>query len=1808
MAEVKNSFIKSKMNKDLDARLIPNGEYREGVNIQVSRSEGADVGALENVLGNDILVDLSSPNGVYIPGLTTIGMYSDDTSNNIYIFLTDFTETKLSTISGDTQREYNVASLNYYELANNFIWVYNTVSREAVLLVKGSFLNFSTTNPILSVNLLEDLLFWTDNRNQPRRINVSFANDDAANKSPTYYVNEDQISVASYNPFEAIDLYYLNKNAYNTNGGQGTTITVSSGNTPDWTVSLNAGTLVGIDPSKLIGAAVTWTGQATGVYVVKSYGGNVLVIEGTPDPSLTVGTVLTFNQNLSSSVYVTSMLDVNSPKLPNKTTTNPDYNANYSGDPDYLEDKFVRFSYRFRFEDGEVSIMAPFTQAAFIPKQDGYFLNPDVEGTPEPVGNTTDESAAYRSTIVDFMENKVNQILMQIPLPVQGKSLSADYKVSEIEILYKESDAIATKVVDTILATGPQGFGNMPDPNNLTGEAIPRTTTFVEYNYQGVKPYKTLPKGDLTRVYDKVPVRALGQEVISNRIVYSNFQDKHTPPASLEFNVGIFDKKIFDIGSTGVARNKAIWYTSMTEYPMHTVKQNRNYQVGVVLSDRYGRSSTTILSSTQKQGTTLDLSGDVATYQGGTIYHPYTPVPAGGAATDVQSWPGDSIKVLFNQAIGFSGGGASELPNLQTYWPGLYNGDATSASYNPLGWYSYKIVVKQNEQEYYNVYLPGILNGYPDAPAEPADPANTINFITLFGDNINKVPADLTEVGPDQKQYRSGVQLYGRVTPRSKTVAPIVQSPAFNTQFYPGTASDTTIALANQNSMLEQPTATPPKTTYLDIYQTESNPPLGRVTQSDVTNPIGSNPQPVAITTAYNFLLGVYETEPVESAIDIFWETSTSGLISDLNEAINAEGDSIAGITTGNGGSTWVFNLYEDILPSNSSAVTSSSQSVNSDYSAGTYSSVSFYPYYSSGVSDNPQDTEITIDSVVDGIGRDRSLDFFIKRTGGSPDSYLIYPSKSFYFGQNASIDESYVFTLSITDGDPGPNNGQVSTVIAYGNLSNVAPKIENCVASFNPTAGASVLKTYIATNGSADVTKNKEDLTYTLTQTPLLPTLTIVKDANNDGVLTDDPPRLNGPMVVVVTVTDAGGATDTCTTALNGSIGYRTLPLNEDFYTSGNKSIDGGPFIVNKGTESSGFFWTSSPNNGINDPITNAFSSVTVPPQAMNRTPVGGLILPDALNITTTGAGTETLSQPASIPLSPGWEWINTNRTAAASVAFDNSSTNSRIDTLGAFAYNGELTYGPPIGLTKGTAYIIVDFESSILDGVALQDAPGYIWPVYLQYRPLNRIGGWQDALDIEGAPIVFGQTQVNNNTISNSGSSQFAQTGVISNREKSEFTVAANTYDKFNAAESYNYGRFGFGNNSRPVKAVSRHLFAFGQCQAYRDQTTFAENPLAPDQIGDYRLQVRWPNGRNQILKNGLYVDGGKRVTIGLNNSNAEGEYNNYTQSQESAQVKLQFGDFYRPFQLGYKQNDLSYAYRVSGGFSVDIASAEQLSISSSNVVYAREWAFRYVSRFYIDSILTIPWEPGETTLPSGATNPRYNTQNVDAYYRYTSDLQAANSIDGNDYSNVEKDQFTPFGKNRSRWTILDRSWVAKFTPNGKKILKTSIPLQVLDEGGGGGGTNPQQPTGSSLLLPDGVTDGSQNVTMNEIRAANQPVPFILTFRGKDTNDVTAVRDAAKTFASNLSTLPFDPVNGNVLSGGNVEFYNSFPQSVNPNSFTPVVNVTFNSFSNNPTVLTYLEDPGLGATITITNSSLNSPIAGGGDNIFWIVLASIQ
>ena len=116
MPEIKNTFLKSKMNKTLDSRLIPNGEYRDAQNVSISRSEGSDVGALENVLGNRKLTSLKTDLGyledaknnakyfatdgdVVLNGLDIIGYFMDVTNDRIFLFLTDYADSSNDRLS-----------------------------------------------------------------------------------------------------------------------------------------------------------------------------------------------------------------------------------------------------------------------------------------------------------------------------------------------------------------------------------------------------------------------------------------------------------------------------------------------------------------------------------------------------------------------------------------------------------------------------------------------------------------------------------------------------------------------------------------------------------------------------------------------------------------------------------------------------------------------------------------------------------------------------------------------------------------------------------------------------------------------------------------------------------------------------------------------------------------------------------------------------------------------------------------------------------------------------------------------------------------------------------------------------------------------------------------------------------------------------------------------------------------------------------------------------------------------------------------------------------------------------------------------------------------------------------------------------------------------------------------------------------------------------------------------------------------------------------------------------------------------------
>ena len=1136
MPEIKNTFLKSKMNKDLDDRLIPNGEYRDAQNLQISRSSGDSVGEFENVLSNEKKAgtNFGFNSGV---GSQVIGKYTDESANKIYVFVTSQNSTGATTARDITAYSNGIQTGTTISLTNSLgtvidpqaagiqtgmllqgaTWGGSSVTVDPVVtnvtttnvtidksisvnnldkivfgfanmivefdnstfaykkLVTGSFLNFSKKNPIYGVNKIDDLLFFTDNRNQPRKVNVELANP-TSSTLPDHYVREDQISVAKYYPYETplvltriykevtagTDLFSGTGDPTSNNYVYGYRITMSD------TSDIETGDIVTGFPGQ--GAQELWTvfridsatqltiynnfyrvpGTYNGTDTVDIYfsrstmknlsdernenafdtnlagvtpvglvsaGDNLTIdyayspplatsIEETPSPTPKVGDLFTSSDlgiTIANDIRIMAVnqisLGIRAEITLNKDITtvtgtesitigqNPDYDANFTGDSDLLEQRFVRFSYRFRFEDNEYSLSAPFTQICFIPKQYGQIGYGRNSGT-------VDMLNIYDSTVVEWFENRIDSIVLKVPLPDGGRTVSdalsaltSDYKVKSIDILYKESDALITRIVKTI---------DVSDIVVGDIEAIPtndREQFYYKFDYKSIQVSRTLPSNQQNRVYDNVPIKALAQEVTGNRVVYGNFVQKHTPPKELDYSV--------------VTGNKSVSNNNYCQYPNHSLKQGRNYQVGFVFADRFGRASSVVLSSNDQDpntagstlyvpykswddvqigtpsvvglstyewlGSNLDLTINSNTginltptadgqpglyksyidsgvdeiqiddagngYSSGTIYQTQYNPGLGGTPQAL----GEDLTVLVTSV-----GGAGDITGVEIVNPG--NGyvdgqivqvvgggndallDLTVYTQNPLGWQSYKVVVKQQEQEYYNVYLPGYISGY---PIQGIRDEGRVAFASLFSDNINKVPRDLNEVGPLQTEFSASVRLIGRVNnpnPNNKAATSYNTDIEYywNTQYFPGRTIDeaTTIGPVGEGGL---ELATSPFEASIQPASEFQNPnntgtipaqiPWGTIgasqsfyKQEENTLAIGlrvgtQDPQPqltvptnrlntLGATVTDNTLadiiagptgiacmtpfLSVSETIPVDSALEIFYESSTSGNIVDL--------------------------------------------------------------------------------------------------------------------------------------------------------------------------------------------------------------------------------------------------------------------------------------------------------------------------------------------------------------------------------------------------------------------------------------------------------------------------------------------------------------------------------------------------------------------------------------------------------------------------------------------------------------------------------------------------------------------------------------------------------------------------------------------------------------------------------------------------------------------------------------------------------------------------------------------------------------
>ena len=557
MPEIKYNFLQGKMNQDIDDRVLPNGEYRSAQNIQVTTSEESDIGSIQNLLGNvKVSTDVFPPGGPRFGflDLETIGVFFDEKNKRIYYFVTNYTCSNPDAVGlvGGENGPFTATQIDNGDLFCG-IYLYDVDQNTTKLLVSGLFLNFSKTNTITGVNLIDKLLFFTDGLNQPRRINIEKAIDRHALHPTPYYTDEDKISVAKFAPFMPPLLLDYETTTLNNN--------------PQQTTTGRGGTLVNVDP--------------------------------------------------------TSSMQTNS--------SFPD---------DLIEEKFVRFSYRYRFVDGEYSTIAPFTQVCFIPKTSslnaGHMQKILKQG--EVYFQSTDGSS-------DGMVNSVNSVNLNIILP--SKKLTTDFDIDAIEILYKESNNNVIRAVELIEIENENASDLATEANSSN---FSQNEGVFQYKYKSTLPYKTLPPNQLPRVYDNVPLSAKAQEIVGNRVIYGNFVQERTLPSEkgivgLNFNTNV-DAKYDTTNPLGNADFNN--YYLHKEYPFHSIKSRRTYEVGVVLSDKFGRQSPVLTSTIGDGSITVDAksrSFNSSTWSSDDSLTIQNTTPGN------ENYCGDALTITFNKTI-----------------------------------------------------------------------------------------------------------------------------------------------------------------------------------------------------------------------------------------------------------------------------------------------------------------------------------------------------------------------------------------------------------------------------------------------------------------------------------------------------------------------------------------------------------------------------------------------------------------------------------------------------------------------------------------------------------------------------------------------------------------------------------------------------------------------------------------------------------------------------------------------------------------------------------------------------------------------------------------------------------------------------------------------------------------------------------------------------------------------------------------------------------------------------------------------------
>tara|TARA_R110000823_G_scaffold24540_3_gene72929 strand:+ start:232 stop:5808 length:5577 start_codon:yes stop_codon:yes gene_type:complete len=534
MPEIKHVFNQGKMNKDLDERLVENGQYRDAMNIQVSTSEGSDVGTVQNILGNNKLSTI-------IPaGSTCVGAIADEKNDALYWFITS--------LYIDMIVEYK---------SGNVIPVFVDTDKNV--------LKFDPNNFITGINIIDNLLFWTDNFTEPKKINIDISKQGTPRNGYTHTflivpkrkittnssikVREEHITVIKKSPKKQLKLDISAENAVlgnvemkfadsnnviysigevfiiqdinitlGLNFTEGETLYLLDSNSQD---SFPENASIRLRVVENISGQVTSTRNSGGVTSLP-YPPNTYEVK-----------VLSFEASITSALV--------------------NYKIQQGGNNEkFFEKKFVRFSYRYRYQDGEYSTFAPFSEIAFIPGEFNY-----------------ETKYAYNTGMENFISDlKVSGFI--------GPDILED--VVQVDILYKESNSPVVYLVDNIKKTdfkttnsiGSSGFAQ--NSNHWDSNSYEITSDIIQ---------AALPANQLLRPWDNVPRKALAQEITGSRIVYGNYVQNY----NIKNNFNYYEKPI--ISASYEDRFQGLEVNNND--PLKSLKSLRQYQLGITYIDEYGR-------------------------------------------------------------------------------------------------------------------------------------------------------------------------------------------------------------------------------------------------------------------------------------------------------------------------------------------------------------------------------------------------------------------------------------------------------------------------------------------------------------------------------------------------------------------------------------------------------------------------------------------------------------------------------------------------------------------------------------------------------------------------------------------------------------------------------------------------------------------------------------------------------------------------------------------------------------------------------------------------------------------------------------------------------------------------------------------------------------------------------------------------------------------------------------------------------------------------------------------------------------------